>query len=621
MKDLQRFEKSKNPKKPGAEIEIIGLDLENYYDKEVSIKPLGVDGYLNHPDAHLYLISLYSENGKGEVTLEYSGPVGADIDDDVPWDRIKGCHAIAHNARFDETDWIVNTLKGIIPADCQPAKWSCSADLSVYMSGPRSLKGASEQLLGFSASKTYRAVALGKNWADFTDKEQVVIKEAGIQDAYLAFQLWNNFHMHWPESEQRLSRMNREMGRRGIAIDEVKLAEAIHHMEHVLWEAGNKIPWEWGGTRSKTPMLKKEIALECRKVGIKCPTSFAEDSIDAQEWEAEHGDTYPWIKALKVWRQGAGFLTKLKNIRDRSVDGIYPFSLKYFGAHTGRLSGDGGFNMQNIYRDARFGIHLRHIFIPRPGYKFLIADYAQIEARLLAWVCGMESTLEMIREGYSVYEVHAIKTMGWKREDGELKKKDPSKYSLAKARVLALGYGCAWERFISMAYKYTGLVIDAPTSRRTVNDFRNTNQEITTHWQELHSAMAASVRKKNRRFSLKLRSGRSLDYFDVNLAQGMKACVERGGHLLHTYGGKLCENEIQATGRDIMKDAKLACLDAMPQYPIVLDVHDEMVFEVPIEDSTDETASRVSELMTGSSPWVDGVPLEIEWSYEDHYKK
>jgi len=598
-------------------METIGLDLENYYDKEVSITPLGLDGYVNHPDAHLYLISLYSELDDGTTSLEFSGPV----DDNVPWDRIKGCHAVAHNARYDETDWLVNTLKGLIPADCQPAKWSCTADLCVYMSGPRSLKGSARALLDYTASKTYRGTALGKNWDDFDDKEKVEICEAGVQDAFIAFNFWKHFSQYWPEDEQDLSRMHREMGRRGIRIDEEALDNAIDHMETLLWEAGQTIPWEWGGKRSKTPMLKKEIAVECKKVGIKCPTSFAEDSVDAQEWEAEYGDTYPWIKALKVWRQGNGFLSKLKHLRDRNVDGIYPFTLKYFGAHTGRFSGDGGFNMQNIYRDERFGVHLRHMFIPRPGYRFLIADYAQIEARLLAWVCGMEDTLEMIRQGYSVYEVHAIKTMGWDPKKGSLKKIDPELYSLAKARVLALGYGCGWERFIIMAFKYTGLDISPALAVKTVDDFRATNPEITGHWRKLSQEMGASVRKANRRYSLPLRSGRNLDYFDVNYSDGMKARTVRGGNSLNFYGGKLTENEIQATGRDVMKDAKLACLKEFPQYPIVLDVHDELVFEIPIDECTDATANAISKLMTGSSPWVDGVPLEVEWDYEDKYVK
>ena len=597
-------------------METISIDLENYYDKEISIKPLGIDGYLKHPDAHLYLISLYAEDDDGNPTLDFSGTLCGD----VPWNRVKGCHAVAHNARYDETDWLVNELKRIIPKDCLPAKWSCTADLSVFLSAPRSLKGSSETLLTFSASKTYRATAFGKTWEDFTEDEQIEICEAGHQDAYLAFQLWKHFSQHWPEEWQKLSAINRRIGRRGVALDMEKLEEAITHMERILWEAGNDIPWDWGGKRSKTPMLRKEIAEECRKNGIPCPISFAEDSPDAQEWEKEYGEQFPWIRSLKTWRQGGGFLAKLKHLHARQVDGIYQFTLKYFGAHTGRFSGDGGFNMQNIYRDERFGVMLRHIFIPRPGKKFLIVDYCQIEARILAWVCEMTEVLEMIRSGLSVYEVHAIQTMGWDSEKGSLKKKDLKLYLLAKARVLALGYGCGFEKFQTMAFKLCGLELDLPTCRRTVDDFRRNNPEIIKHWQALHGQMGASTRKKSRQFSIALPSGRKLDYFDVNMSQGMKAKTERNGTSFYFYGGKLCENEIQAIGLDVMADAMVACDEQAPEYPIVMDVHDELVFEVP-ENISETEIARICSLMTDSSPWAEGLPLEVEWSLTNQYEK
>jgi hypothetical protein len=597
----------------------IGIDLENYYDDIVSINPLGVDGYLNHPDAELYLISLYSEDDDGNVTLEWSGPPWFD---DVPWDQVKGCHAVAHNARYDETDWLVNTLKGVIPEDAQPAKWSCTADLSVYFSGPRSLKGAMKQLLQYSGiSKAYRGTAKGKSWNDFTATEQEEIREAGIQDAEGTFLLWKYFGHKWPESEQQFSRFNREKGRRGVAIDEEALDNAITHMNGILWEAGNLIPWEWGGKRSKTPLLISEIAKECAKEGIPCPTSFAEDSVDAQEWEALYGEKYPWIRALKVWRQGQGFRAKLLHLRNRAVGGIYKYTLKYFGAHTGRNSGDGGFNMQNIYRDERFGIMLRHLFVPRPGMKFLIVDYCQIEARILAWICEMRRVLDLIRSGLSVYEVHAIATMGYEHDPKQkLKDKDPKLYSLAKARVLALGYGCGGPKFQVMAWKLCKLSLDIATCYKTVTEYRSSNREITDHWKSLQTRMSAAARGDRRQFQLRLPSNRRLDYFDVNFANGLKARTQRGGNSTSYYGGKLCENEIQAIGRDILRDAANACVKEVPQYPIVMDVHDELVFEVP-ENITPEEIKVIEDLMTQSSPWADGLPIEVEWHLKDHYIK
>ncbi|MHC4648626.1 MAG: DNA polymerase [Planctomycetota bacterium] len=415
--------------------------------------------------------------------------------------------------------------------------------------------------------------------------------------------------------------MNREMGRRGIAIDQKLLREAIVKMERVLFEAGRAIPWEWGGKRSKTPLLRKEIADECRKAGIPCPISFAQDSPDAMEWEDTYGEAHPWIGALKIWRRGAGFLAKLRNLEERNVDGIYPFSLKYFGAHTGRLSGDGGFNMQNIYRDERFDIMLRHMFIPRPGYRFLICDYAQIEARILAWKCEMVKTLDLVREGLSIYEVHAINTMGWDPERGSLKKEDAGLYLLAKARVLGLGYQCGPPKFQVMAHSLCGLELDEQTCKKTVYDFRATNPEIVQHWKQLQAEGFAAARTPSRRYRLGLPSGRNLDYFDLNLAEGLTARTERGGPSYHYYGGKFTENEIQAIGRDIMTDAKLACMDRFPQYPIVLDVHDELVFEVPLEKADAITAGQVANCMCTASSWTGDLPLEVEWSFEDKYVK
>jgi DNA polymerase len=81
-----------------------------------------------------------------------------------------------------------------------------------------------------------------------------------------------------------------------------------------------------------------------------------------------------------------------------------------------------------------------------------------------------------------------------------------------------------------------------------------------------------------------------------------------------------CENEIQALGRDVLRDAMIACNTHAPEYPMVIDVHDEIVFEVP-EDIDETSIDRICTLMTTSSPWAQGLPLEVEWGLTDNYKK
>ena len=78
--------------------------------------------------------------------------------------------------------------------------------------------------------------------------------------------------------------------------------------------------------------------------------------------------------------------------------------------------------------------------VPRPGKEFIICDLSQIEPRVLAWLCGDTVLLDQLANGVPLYEAHARATMGW--TGGNLKKENAELYSLAKARVLGLGYGC-----------------------------------------------------------------------------------------------------------------------------------------------------------------------------------
>ncbi len=591
----------------------VGIDFETYYDKEIGIKTCGLDPYIRHPKAKPYLVSMYSEDEHGKIDFWYIGSLEA-----APWEKLNGCRLVAHNARFDETVFLQHQGT-LIPNSCKPAEWACTADLSVYLSGPRSLLGACRQLLNLDISKGYRITALGKTWEDFTKDERKEIVDAGGQDARGTFLLWKHFNEHWPKEEQELSRINREISRRGIRVNSKKLNEAVATLENALWKAGQAIPWNWGGKRSKTPLLRKEILMQCRKEGIPCPSSFAQDSTEAMDWEATYSEDHPWINSLKIWRNGNGFLSKLRHLRDRSNEGIYSYTLKYFGAHTGRFSGDGGFNMQNIYRDERYGVNLRHMFIPRAGKKFLIADLRQIEARILLWMAKMDHALELIRSGLSVYEVHAIETMGWDPAKGNLKKEDPEKYSLAKARVLALGYGCGAVRFKDMAYAFCGLKLDTRTCKTTVDDFRAKNPEICRLWQRLQSEMIAACRTKSRTYRMKLPSGRTMEYFKVTAADGLQAQIERGGNHYHYYGGKACENLIQAIGRDILRDGMLACAK-LDFCNMVLTVHDEIILEVE-EDIPEEQIKQIESAMTESSPWAEGLPLDIDWELTEHYIK
>lgn len=153
-----------------------------------------------------------------------------------------------------------------------------------------------------------------------------------------------------------------------------------------------------------------------------------------------------------------------------------------FTGNTGRWAGDAGWNLQNqpksplfVLPDGTFelrpdrmkeldyqfetgtlteaqALDVRGLITARPGFKLVMSDLAQIEPRVLNWMAGNQPLLQLVAAGMSIYEAFARTAMGW--TGGELKKEDKKLYQLCKVMVLGLGYGCGWNKFITIAAQY-----------------------------------------------------------------------------------------------------------------------------------------------------------------------
>jgi DNA polymerase len=396
------------------------------------------------------------------------------------------------------------------------------------------------------------------------------------------------------------------------------------------------------------------------------------------------------VKAYTDYRVINKFIETLRTIKERLMPSdAFPFDLLYFGAHTGRWSGSGGFNMQNMRRQPLFcddegqlvtdpdklqeiaksktqpnwvsaALDIRSLFIARPGKKLIVSDLSQIEPRVLAWTAEDKVMLEMLAEGQSPYEAHARATMGWK--GGSMKKEDPSRYLLAKARVLGLGYGCGWEKFITVAYMMAGLDLTADdpefiqavdregnpcigrdgqpimtsgrghTSKKIVADYRENNPLITALWKEIDTAFRDS---EGEDFEMTLPSGRVLRYPDVRRER--KAVIDpvtrkvvhkwaftalafnntRNTVMRQTfYGGLLTENWVQAFARDIFGEHLLALNSTDGMTPL-WSVHDEAIVECDLSIS----AKDVQDVMSKTPDWAPGLPISAEAEEVPCYKK
>lgn len=594
----------------------VSLDFETFYDKEYSVKNMPVYQYVRHPQFDAYLLAVWAPDICW-VGHPRKMPVAVK-------QRIKGSLALAHNATFDSVVYAELERLGIFdPAD-RPAGWFCTADMVAYLRCQRDLATAARVLLGVEVDKALRSqmqgitpeVAAERGLSD-------ALNDYASHDAKMCYQLFDKYNAQWPEHEQRMSALNRIKGAIGITADKASVDAAVELLTEKRRLAEIEIPWDWSDC--KTPLSPKAISLQCRECEIPFPASLAKDDAGCLAWEAEYAETYTWVKAIRDWRRINMLLGKVKTLQAgiKPEDGRFPYSLKYFGAATGRFSGSEKFNIQNLPKDNLFDINLRGMFRPDPGCVFGVYDSGQIEARALRWLVGDTDILDMIRAGFHIYKAYGTKYLGapqdpkWSTEDY------PEMYALAKAVVLGAGYGCGPAKFKSVAKLMAGLDLTAGRAAAVVKEFRATNPKIVQFWYQLHRDLQQASIRGEASYTIRLPSGRPLVYHNPrSVSDGSRdiyASFFAGATPRKVYGGLLTENVIQALCRDILVDRTLALEDA--GFDVRFTVHDEWVINLKQEQATAETDAQIRKITTTSPSWCSDLPLGVKGNFVNQYMK
>lgn len=660
---------------------LIAFDTETYYSKKegYGISELGAWRYCDDPRFDCYMISV----SDGQETW-------AGHPRDFNWNSLEGADLVSHNKGFDATVVEAMVRKGMAPS-VNFKSWECSANMSAFLCNRRSLKDAASFLLGKTLSKETRDYANGRTWDQIIkDGRAEEMLTYARSDALTCWQLYAKYGGLWPARERALSNLTIHQGMRGIQVDVPLLAEYLKTAQEMLFAAEATLPWVKEG---KSPTSPKAVAEHCRLAGIPCPpvkSHYQDGEARFAEWEAAYAPKHPWIVNVSNWRMINKFLASLNTIRERLEDtGIFHFGLKYFGAHTGRWSGDAGFNMQNLRKDPLYRdengflitdaarlkeignskvlpsyvtavLDIRKLFIPRRGRKMIVSDLSQIEPRVLAWLVGDEKMLALMRAGRSPYQAHAEATMNWTRGDmkalikggdGEAKEL----YALAKARVLGLGYGCGWKKFITVAQVMAGLDITVndpewetvadqhgqpmqisgygANSRKIVADYRAQNPLIASRdkyspgiWKKLDDAFKAS---EGGTFEVTLPSGRVMTYPQVRREVRSVPDEETGKPIrkwvwtamigdrrFPLYGGLFTENAVQAISRDVFGEHCLE-LQNTSGMDTLFTAHDEAI----VEADEGIEAKDVQHIMSKTPEWIPGLPLDAEAKEVKHYVK
>ena len=180
------------------------IDFETYYASHYSVSTLGPYAYTHHPEFDAYMVAVHEVVPAGETGYRFCGEPG-----NMDWARLQGSLLVAHNTGFDKAVFTRLQELGIIPTDLN-VDWADTADLAAYLSAPRNLKGAAEQLLAEQPDKTVREEMRGVTWAEAVERGwKARLTEYCASDAALCARLWLEYSGMWPEGERRISAVSR----------------------------------------------------------------------------------------------------------------------------------------------------------------------------------------------------------------------------------------------------------------------------------------------------------------------------------------------------------------------------------------------------------------------------
>ena len=288
------------------------------------------------------------------------------------------------------------------------------------------------------------------------------------------------------------------------------------------------------------------------------------------------------------WRQ----LAKLKSTyTDALIGQINPAtgrvhtSYAMAGASTGRLSSSDP-NLQNIPVRTEEGRKIRRAFVAEPGHLLLSADYSQIELRLLAHVAGIDALIKAFSDGQDIHAMTASAVFGVPAEG-----MDPMVRRQAKAINFGIIYGIS-------AF---GLARQLGISRGEAADFINAYFQ---RYPGIRDYMERTKAEAHEAGYVTTLFGRKCHMRNINERnQQIKALSERAA----------INAPIQGGAADIIKRAmprvEAALAEAGLGARMLLQVHDELIFEVP-EAEAGPTAKLVAGVMEGAARL--SVPLVVD---------
>jgi DNA polymerase-1 len=529
---------------------------------------------------------------------------GAALDALRPLLEDRGVLKVGHDLKFA---WQIFALRGI-----EIAAYDDTMLMSYALDAGRNSHG-----LNSLAERTFNHAALDINELIKAGKARITFDAVGIDRAteYAAEKADIVWRLHrvlkarlaaervltvYETLERPLLAVLAHMERRGISIDRQVLSrlsgefaqEAAGLEAEIKAIAGEAI--NPGSPKQLGDILFGKLGLPG---GTKTKTGQWATGARALEELAEQGHELP--QKILDWRQ----VSKLKSTYTDALPGfVNPSTHRVHTNYalasttTGRLSSSDP-NLQNIPVRTEDGRKIRRAFVAAPGTKLVSADYSQIELRLLAEIAGIEPLQKAFREGLDIHAMTASEMFGVpvKNMPGEVRRR-------AKAINFGIVYG------ISAFGLANQLGIGREEAGAYIKKYFERFPGIRDYIEE-----SKAFAKKNG-YVLTL-FGRKCHYPEIAAANAsVRAFNERAA----------VNARLQGSAADIIRRAMIRMEDALAKKNLaaqmLLQVHDELVFEVPDADVERSLPVIKAVMEDAPLPAVSlSVPLQVEAHAADNW--
>ncbi|WP_407646695.1 DNA polymerase I [Gloeocapsopsis crepidinum] len=510
------------------------------------------------------------------------------------------------NAKFDRLVLRCQgiNLKGVV-FDPMLASYVLDPDTS------HNLSDLAQRYLGLTAKSYAELVPKGKTIADL---DIPAVAEYCGMDVYATYGLVPKLraeldkipalHKLLIDVEQPLEPVLAEMEYTGIHINTAYLQEFSKQLEKDLAAIEEQIyavaeeKFNLGSPKKLSELLFDKLSLDRRK-SRKIKTGYSTDAATLEKLRDDH----PIVEAILEYRT----LSKLKSTYVDALPALVRpdtqrvhTSFNQTATSTGRLSSSNP-NLQNIPIRTAFSRQIRKAFIPESGWLLITADYSQIELRILAHLCQEPILVKAYQNNEDIHSVTARLLFEKNVVTSEERR-------LAKTINFGVIYGMGAQRFARETK------MKAADGKVFIERFNEQYPLVFEYLRRMEQEAIAkgyvqTILGRRRYFNFtsdRLRQLRNLKPEDINLDE-IRGLTANDAGLLRAAANA----PIQGSSADIIKIAMAQLHELLQNYQarLLLQVHDELVFEVP-QDEWEELQPKIRSTMESAVSL--SVPLLVE---------